>query len=227
LVGWGVAIGAVLGLLIGAITPIASPPPLGAATVVEAGRFEPERPPEWDTIEARLLAATVALRSRGCGPETRGTGVRVPGGLVITAGHVVTPATEVFVDGRPAGRPLVAPAIDVATVSSDGGRALPEAEVDPTPGEEVRVAGRSTGSTRVRVARVQGYRSGRDPGDPPTVMRLDVRADPGDSGGPVVDATGRLVGIVYATERVTQLALVIPVSVLRLVLAGALAPRGC
>jgi S1-C subfamily serine protease len=58
-------------------------------------------------------------------------------------------------------------------------------------------------------------------------MRLDVRADPGDSGGPVVDATGRLVGIVYATERVTQLALVIPVSVLRLVLAGALAPRGC
>lgn len=58
-------------------------------------------------------------------------------------------------------------------------------------------------------------------------MRLDVRADPGDSGGPVVDATGRLVGIVYATERVTQMALVIPTSALRRVLAGDLAPRRC
>lgn len=195
--------------------------------MVEAGQFEPARPPRWDTIEAQLLAATVALRSGGCGAETRGTGVRVRGGLVVTAGHVVAPATEVFVDDRLAGQALVAPRTDVATLSSDGGRALPEAQSDPTPGDEVRVAGRSTGTTRVRVARVQGYRSGRDPGDPPTVMRLDVRADPGDSGGPVVDASGRLVGIVYATERVTQMALVIPVSVLRLVLADDLAPRRC
>lgn len=225
--GWGATVGAVLGLLIGVATPIASPPPLGAATVVEARQFEPERPPRWSDIEARVLAATVALRSRGCGAETRGTGVRILGGLVVTAGHVVAPATEVFVDGRPAGRALVAPGTDLATVAVEGDRALPEADADPVPGDEVRVAGRSTGSTRVRTARVQGYRSGRDPTDPPAVMRLDVRADPGDSGGPVVDASGRLVGIVYATERVTQMALAIPISAIRDLLAGDLAPHRC
>jgi S1-C subfamily serine protease len=58
-------------------------------------------------------------------------------------------------------------------------------------------------------------------------MRLDLGAEPGDSGGPVVDAEGRLVGIVYLRERITGRALVIPVSALRRALGGAVAGGRC
>jgi S1-C subfamily serine protease len=56
-------------------------------------------------------------------------------------------------------------------------------------------------------------------------MRLDVGAVPGDSGGAVIDAQGRLVGIVYASQHITDQALVIPASELSTALAadGALA----
>ena len=72
-----------------------------------------------------------------------------------------------------------------------------------------------------------GYVEGVESTDPRLVMRLDVGAEPGDSGGPVVDADGRLVGIVYLRERITGRALVIPISEIRAALGGGATAGRC
>jgi S1-C subfamily serine protease len=53
------------------------------------------------------------------------------------------------------------------------------------------------------------------------VMRLTATVRPGNSGGPVLDRKGHVVGIVYAIERATGFGLAVPVDTLRsLVRAG-------
>lgn len=60
------------------------------------------------------------------------------------------------------------------------------------------------------VDRIEGDRFGV----PGIVMRLTARVEPGNSGGPVLDRDGRLVGIVYALEIATGFALAIPIDTL-------------
>jgi S1-C subfamily serine protease len=123
---------------------------------------------------------------------------------------------------------LDAAEVDVATVDvPESWARVPEADEDPAPGTTVVVGTRPGGELRVREARVQGYVHGVESTDPALVMRLDIGAEPGDSGGPVVDTEGRLVGIVYLRERITGRALVIPVSELRDALRGAVTPGRC
>jgi S1-C subfamily serine protease len=59
-------------------------------------------------------------------------------------------------------------------------------------------------------------------------IRLDMPVTPGMSGGPVLDRSGRLAGLVYGVQSPTNDALVIPASVLRSVIsAGLSAGRTC
>ena len=88
------------------------------------------------------------------------------------------------------------------------------ASTDPQVGTDVVVGSRATGGLRVMRAQVRDYLAG-GPNDPPTVMRLDMIAIPGDSGAPVVDTSGRLVGLIYASQFGSRSALVIPVSQIR------------
>jgi S1-C subfamily serine protease len=50
---------------------------------------------------------------------------------------------------------------------------------------------------------------------PGAVVRVTARIRHGNSGGPLLDAKGRITGIVYAIERRTRYGLAIPVDTLR------------
>ncbi len=202
------------------------------AVVVANGRDADATSP-FASSPDRVLAATVAIRSQGCDGTRVGTGVLVTGGEVWTAGHVVDGASSVAVDGDGPDDEFttsVAVGLDWATVSvgSDATGALTVAPVDPPVGAAVRVAGRAGGRTAVRSAVVQDYVMGAGAADPAMVMRLDITVAPGDSGGPVVDAIGRVVGVVYASEWRDHRALVIPVSQIAAARArGLVAPTSC
>ena len=57
------------------------------------------------------------------------------------------------------------------------------------------------------------------------VLRLTSPLPPGDAGGPVIDAKGRLVAVAFATDPTTGLAVAVPLDTLRaLVTARALDP---
>lgn len=160
---------------------------------------------------------TVSVESSGCAGPLLGSGVVTKGGSLVTAAHVAGGAQRVMVrsqQGSTTADPvLVAPGIDVASAPvPTSWPAVGQANGDPAVGDPVVMATRARGALVVRQARVQTYLRGTGPNDPAKVMRLDVGAAPGDSGGAVIDARGRLVGIVYESQYATNQALVIPIS---------------
>jgi S1-C subfamily serine protease len=67
--------------------------------------------------------------------------------------------------------------------------------------------------------KVVDFVDGRPMAQPGDVMRVGATARAGMSGGPVLDAAGRLVGIVFGVQTTTGDSLVLPVSGLRATLA--------
>jgi S1-C subfamily serine protease len=63
--------------------------------------------------------------------------------------------------------------------------------------------------------RVLGYSKDVQLGNLGRVMKFSAHIEPGNSGGPLVDTTGRVVGVVYATEIATGDGLAVPVSTLK------------
>jgi S1-C subfamily serine protease len=56
---------------------------------------------------------------------------------------------------------------------------------------------------------------GGDLGIAGEVVRLTAKIQPGNSGGPILDRRGRIVGIVYAVEKATGFGLAIPIDTSR------------
>lgn len=182
----------------------------------------------------RLAAATVAVHAEACTGPRDGTGVVVDTGEVWTVAHVLggaAGATLRMADGDVEVSARSSDRLDLAAMTSPGarwGQGLAVAPIDPPVGAPVRVAGRAGGRTSIRLARVADYVGGVGPSDPTLVMRLDVTAAPGDSGGAVVDATGRVVGLVYSSQWRDRRALVIPISQIRAArLVGGVRPPQC
>jgi S1-C subfamily serine protease len=91
-------------------------------------------------------------------------------------------------------------------------RGLMLADVDAAVGAEVVMVGRGDGQLRWRRGRVHLYTTGGPYGAAGTVMLIDPATTFGYSGGPVLDGSGRVVGILRALDLTTGLAVAIPVS---------------
>jgi len=159
----------------------------------------------------RAAASTVKVQANGCGGTNLGSGAVVGPGRVVTNAHVIAGARSVavIVPGSP--RPLRADVVafdaarDVAVLDVARLTLPPLETAAPRHGTQAAILGYPQGGPlRVVPAAIQGEVRGEGPDifGRRTVNRdvlvLNGVARPGNSGGPLVDTDGRLLGIVYA-----------------------------
>ena len=163
-----------------------APPPIAAALT----------PRE---LAQRAMPATVALRCR----ESGGSGFFVTEDLVVTNAHVLCPGAEAVEvtlsnDRKFVGRVVRSDkSVDLGLVRVSGANAtpLPLGDVaDLAAGDKVMIIGSPVGlNFTVQEGSISSlHRSAFGV----ALLQLDAKISPGNSGGPVIDARGRVVGVV-------------------------------
>lgn len=193
---------------------------------------------EADLVLRQAQRVTVRIRTLGCTQFGVGSGFVLPGGIVVTNRHVVDEPREVTVntwDGQTLQADVAGVAVDsdlaILQLGDDAG--LPVAELRTTPvevGEPIVVVGYPDGGpATVTTGTVLGLVDGELLGEPANVLRIDAEIRQGNSGGPVLDQQGRVVGVVFALEVEGGTGLAVPVTTLieRLDAAELAAPAGC
>jgi S1-C subfamily serine protease len=188
-----------------------------------------------DKVGPAVVSVTVQQRAHSWRPERDGAGSGVifaPDGFILTNHHVIEHASQVEV-GLTDGNTLKAevagadPATDLAVVRA-GGSGLPTAELGDSAalrvGQLVIAIGnplgfQSTVSTGVisALGRALRTRSGRLVDN---IIQTDVPLNPGNSGGPLVDSRGRVIGINTAIIAVAQgIGFAVPINTARWVVS--------
>ena len=157
--------------------------------------------------------SVVRIRGYACGLGVEGSGWVVRPGLVVTNAHVVAGVDRPSVDRR-RGKSFGARVVsfdarnDVAILRVEGLRATPLRTADPDESEPAALLGfPENGPYRVTPVRMgrNAVIATRDVygraqfGRPIVALRGNVK--PGNSGGPVVDARGRVVATLFAQRR--------------------------
>jgi S1-C subfamily serine protease len=175
-----------------------------------------------DSAERRASRLTVRVRNVSCEGVSTGSGFALAPDILITNRHVLAGADTLEVstwDGRTYEISSASVGVlgDLGVAVVDGRLPL-VARFGPPPqaGDLVTAVGYPLGgpltlSEGAVVDRVDGEHL-NVPGE---VVRLTARVRPGNSGGPVLDHKGEVVGIVYAIELETRFGLAIPVDTLR------------
>jgi S1-C subfamily serine protease len=181
------------------------------------GPVPPVGPPDPSVLRApgvrRAAPSVVRVLGTACGLGISGSGWVVSRGLVVTNAHVVAGERDTTIDSVNA-PPLPAQAVafdsknDIAVLSVSGGlNAPPLEQAEPREGQSAAIMGFPENQPlTVRPARLgrtvtvlseDAY--GRGPVTRKiTSFRGEVR--PGNSGGPLVDSRGRVVGTVFASR---------------------------
>ena len=155
----------------------------------------------------------------GSGIAERATGTVVGDGRVLTVAHALAGAERVEVDGRPATIERRREALDLALLRVPGASGPPVRY--GRAGRDLRVltpggARPATLNRRVVAHLVDAPGRPRRPS-----LDLAARIAPGDSGAPVVDRDGRVVGVIYARSTRRDAAYAV-----RAQLAARVAPAG-
>lgn len=164
----------------------------------------------------------VRIRNIGCGALSTGSGFAIDDHTVITNKHVVADTSTLQVstyDGRDltGNEAATAGLADLAIVrTSDTLPAAPElAESDAQIGDAVTVVGYPLGrALTVTPGHVVSRQTDPLNATLGEVLVTDAPVEPGSSGSAVLDADGRVVGVVYAKD-MNGHSFVVPVSTLR------------
>ncbi len=189
----------------------------GSVVSVVAGRAANAAPLLWE-------------RGRPAREHSLGSGFLIsPDGLVLTSRHVIDGADDVRVeldDGRSFAGAVVArdAPLDVALIRLAGARGLPIAALGASSGvrvgDPVIAIGNPFGlGPSVTVGILSA--SARTVEDAPTgdLLQTDAAVNPGDSGGPLLDAEGRVIGINTAVlEHGQGISFAVPIDSVRVVL---------
>jgi S1-C subfamily serine protease len=175
-----------------------------------------------DSLARGAKELTVRVRNIGCAGIATGSGFALTRRLLITNRHVLAGASGLEVSTWD-GRSFTVTAAEVGRLK-DIGVAIVDGQLPiaaqigrkPRAHDVVTAVGYPGGgplhlSHGVVVDRVDGQQLGIAG----TVVRITSRIRPGNSGGPLLDDQGRVVGIVYAIEIKTGLGLAIPVDTIR------------
>ncbi len=201
--------------------------------------------------ETRVISGVTRYRNTNIAPAsfqpkdaekpTRGSGTAFvvhPGGVLVTCAHVVKNATSisVAVDGRPLRAQVIARDVrnDIALlrISATQLPCLPLANSDRIQlAEEVRAFGYPLTSLlgeSIKISR--GEVSGIVQQTGRKLIQIDATVNPGNSGGPVVDAQGRVVAIasaLIAGDDIAAIGFAIPANVARRLLeqTGVILPQ--
>jgi S1-C subfamily serine protease len=214
-----------------------APPPLEAVEVPEVAEFEaPEIAAT--SILRRAQQVTVRIRSLGCDHLGLGSGFVLPGGIVVTNRHVLEQPVQVSVntwDGRRLDADVAGVAVDsdLALLQLTDTAGLPEAELrtdDVRRGERIYAVGYPGGGpATVSEGEVLALVDGSLLGEPADIIRIDAEIRQGNSGGPLLDEQGQVVGVVFALETTAGTGLAVPATTLveRLDGADLAEPAGC
>ena len=201
------------------------------------GEWEPTTLAQ-SSLRRRAQEITVRIRSLGCEHLGLGSGFVLPGGVVVTNRHVLEQPLQVTVntwDGVSLSADVTGVALDsdLALLQLDTAEGLEVAELRSEPierGERVHAIGYPDGGpVTVSTGNVVGVVDGSLLGEPADVIRVDAVVRQGNSGGPLLDDEGRVVGVVFALETERGTGLAVPVETLldRLGDAELTVPEGC
>ncbi|WP_246036831.1 MULTISPECIES: S1C family serine protease [Cellulomonas] len=168
----------------------------------------------------------VRIRNIGCGALSTGSGFALDEHTLVTNRHVVADSAQLELstyDGRDVGAEAASTAAlaDLAVVRTvDPLPAAPVlAEADPAVGDPVTVVGYPLGrQLTVTDGRVVGTVTDPLHENLGEVLVTDAPVEPGSSGSAALDASGRVIGVVYAKNS-DGLSFVVPVSTLRTLLS--------
>ena len=178
----------------------------------------------WAKKIAKILPSIVRIKVEGCGFEATGTGF-VLDGLIVTNRHVIEDAKEmVAVDAN--GKHIDISAwhfsttedIAILTPQSSLPKGLRFAAEEGISGDLVATGGYPLGGPQVSnrgrlVSKVTG--AFLETRSETFVWSTNAEVLPGDSGGPLLDRNGDVIGVVYAMDLETGLNLAIPLSRLK------------
>ena len=195
------------------------------------------------TAAERLIPSVASLRVRSNGGWGGGVGSAVVftrDGYLLTSAHVVAAApagTATFIDGTELGFDVVGrdPLSDLAVVRATGGglAAAPLGDADRLRvgqlvvaiGNPMGFAGSVTAGVVSALGRSLAARDGRASRLVENVIQTDASLNPGNSGGALADARGRVVGINTAVAGI-GLGLAVPINAATRAIVGALMHDG-
>ncbi len=159
------------------------------------------------------------VRSTLCDGVATGSGFFINDHELVTNRHVVADAHEVSVETADnhilaVDHVRVSDSIDAAVLRVRPATVAPLAlGVDPAPGDDAWVVGFPRGgNVRVTTGRVVDEVDGRKYEVTGQVIRTRAEADPGNSGGPLLNQHAQVAGLVFAVEYASGWTLAIPVS---------------